>query len=375
MQKVYIIRASKFLPNEAIENENIEAVLGMVNSKPSKAKNIVLRNNGIKQRYYAFSDGSFTHTNAELTALAIKELFADSPVEMDVLTCGTSFPDQLLPSHASMTLGLLSTKPTETHSLSGACCTSIQGLKTAFLAVATGEAKTAVSTGSERLSAMMEAKKFDGEFQKEEAIDSNGYLAFEKDFLRYMLSDGASAVLLSDTPNKDGLSLSIDWIELTSFSNELETCMFAGCERSETGEIISWKDATEQDWLAKSIFSVKQDTKLLGQHIVEKGIDFLEDIIKKRSLDFSTYQHFLPHLSSEFFRNEIQKGLIARGLSLPPEIWFTNLHKVGNVGSASPFLMIEELMNENHLKKGEKILMMIPESARFSYAYLQLTVV
>jgi len=38
-------------------------------------------------------------------------------------------------------------------------------------------------------------------------------------------------------------------------------------------------------------------------------------------------------------------------------------------------LMIEELFNSGSLKKGEKILVMVPESARFSYTYILLTVV
>ncbi len=375
MRQVYINKLSKFLPNEPVSNDNIEAVLGMINNKPSKAKNIVLRNNGIKTRYYAFKDGVSTHSNAALTAEAIRLLFPDGKPTMDVLTCGTSFPDQYLPSHASMTLGLLDTDDTEIYSFSGACCTSIQGLKYAFLSIASGDANTAVATGSEKLSAMMDASKFDGEIENLDVLNNNGYIAFEKDFLRYMLSDGAAAAYLSNEANSEGLSLRIDWIDMTSYSNELETCMYAGCFKDEQGNVISWKDVDEKEWLSRSIFAVKQDTRLLGEHIVKKGIDFLEEIIAKRKLDTSVYKYFLPHLSSEFFRNEIHKGLVARDISIPLDIWFTNLHKVGNVGSASPFLMLEELMYTGKLQQGDKIFMMIPESARFSYAYLQLTVV
>ncbi|MNT48509.1 3-oxoacyl-(acyl carrier protein) synthase III [compost metagenome] len=130
-----------------------------------------------------------------------------------------------------------------------------------------------------------------------------------------------------------------------------------------------------REWRAQSVFAVKQDTRLLGQFIVAKGVGFLEDIIAKRGIDLSSYQHFLPHLSSNFFRQEIHKGLAIKGLAIPDEIWFTNLERVGNVGSASPFLMLEEIFHSDKLKKGDKILMMIPESARFIYAYIQLTVV
>lgn len=375
MQEVYINRLAKYLPNDPIPNSDIEEVLGYINGKPSRAKAIVLRNNGIKNRHYALKDGKSTHSNAELTALAVKGLFPDGKVDTDLLTCGTSFPDQILPSHAAMTLGLLETHPTEIYSPSGACCSSIQGLKHAFLSIKSGEVRTAVSTGSEKLSNMMDAPKFDGEFDQTDAINQNGYIAFEKDFLRYMLSDGAAAAYLSNEANKDELSLRIDWIDMTSYSNELDTCMYAGSVKDEAGNVVSWKDMDAKDWRAQSVFSVKQDTRLLGQNIVNKGVEFLERIIGHRGIDLATYHHFLPHLSSNFFRDEIHKGLAAKGLAIDDTIWFTNLDRVGNVGAASPFLMLEELFHSGKLKKGEKILMMIPESARFIYAYIQLTVV
>jgi 3-oxoacyl-[acyl-carrier-protein] synthase-3 len=37
--------------------------------------------------------------------------------------------------------------------------------------------------------------------------------------------------------------------------------------------------------------------------------------------------------------------------------------------------MLEELFHSGRLKKGQHILVMVPESARFSYAYMYLTVV
>ncbi|RQO31852.1 hypothetical protein DBR32_06900 [Taibaiella sp. KBW10] len=375
MQEVYINRLAKYLPNDPIPNEAIEDVLGYINGKPSRAKAIVLRNNGIKSRYYALKDGKSTHSNAELTALAIKGLFPEGKVDTDLLTCGTSFPDQILPSHAAMTLGLLKTHPTEIYSPSGACCSSIQGLKHAYLSIKSGDAQNAVATGSEKLSNMMDATKFDGEIENLEALNQNGFIAFEKDFLRYMLSDGAAAAYLSNQPNKEDISLRIDWIDMTSFSNELDTCMYAGAVKDESGAVVSWKDMDVKEWRNQSVFAVKQDTRLLGQYVVSKGVDFLVDIIAKRGLDLFTYNHFLPHLSSNFFREEIKKGLALRGLEIPADVWFTNLDRVGNVGAASPFLMLEELFHSGRLNKGEKILMMIPESARFIYAYIQITVV
>ena len=48
---------------------------------------------------------------------------------------------------------------------------------------------------------------------------------------------------------------------------------------------------------------------------------------------------------------------------------------MGNVGAASIFIMLWDLMRQGKVKKGEKILLMVPESARFSYSFALLTAV
>ncbi len=78
MTPVYITRLSKFFPNDPVSNDQMEQVLGMVDGRPSRARSLVLRNNGIKNRYYALRDGKPTHTNAQMATIAIRELFNGS---------------------------------------------------------------------------------------------------------------------------------------------------------------------------------------------------------------------------------------------------------------------------------------------------------
>ena len=75
-----------------------------------------------------------------------------------------------------------------------------------------------------------------------------------------------------------------------------------------------------------------------------------------------------------FFKEKILSESRQRGFFFPEEKWFVNLPYVGNIASASAFAMIEELLGAGSLKRGQRILMMIPESARFSYCYCHLTV-
>jgi 3-oxoacyl-[acyl-carrier-protein] synthase-3 len=377
MSSVYITRLSKFLPNEPVPNEGMEGILGMVNDKPSRARALVLRNNGIKSRYYAIKEGKRTHTNVEMAVIAVQRLFDDKIKieELELLAAGTTSPEQLLPSHASMMHGALGGANMEIMCASGACCSSMQALKYAYMAVAGGMAHTAAACGSERFSSWLLASRFQPEADVWDDMEKNPFLAFEKDFLRWMLSDGAGAALLQDKPLEDGLCFKIEWLEITSYADELDTCMYAGAVKNEDASLTGWNEMTPAEIATQSAFSYKQDTRLLGENIVPKGGMFIHKLMKKYGITGADIDYYLPHMSSMFFKNQIDQYHQKIGMDLPFTKWFYNLESVGNVGSASPYLMLEELLHSGRLKKGEKLLVMVPESARFTYAYLYLTVV
>ncbi len=377
MNPVYITRLSKFFPNSPVSNDEMEAVLGMVAGKPSRARSITLRNNGIKNRYYALKDGKMTHTNAQMAVEAVRSLFdADHPIDkLELLAAGTTSPEQLLPSHAAMIHGQLGVHSLEIMSASGACASSMQALKYAYMAVACGTAKMAAAVGSERFSAWTQAARFEQEADSWQEMEKNPFIAFEKDFLRWMLSDGAGAALLENKPNTDALSFKMEWLEIISYANELDTCMYAGAVKNEDASLTGWNDMQHGDWGTQSVFAYKQDTRLLGDNIVPRGGMFIHDLMKKHGISGADIDYYLPHMSSEFFKKQIYDYHERIGMDLPYEKWFYNLPQVGNVGSASPYLMLEELYNSGRLKKGERLLVMVPESARFTYAYMYLTVV
>ena len=101
----------------------------------------------------------------------------------------------------------------------------------------------------------------------------------------------------------------------------------------------------------------------------------LKEISQAKEFNVSDVSWFLPHLSSAFFKEKIYQELQQLGMEISWDKWFTNLSEVGNIGSASIFVMLEELLRTKKVSAGQKILCMVPESARFSYAYALLTVV
>ena len=376
MREVYINKIAAFLPNEPVDNDNIEKVLGQIGDKPSRAKKIILKSNGIKTRYYAIDPKTrkTTHTNAQLTANAIRELEKQglNLSEIDLLACGTTLPDQIMPNHGLMVHGELGIPPLEVITTAGICLSGVTAMKYAYQAIKSGEAELAVSTGSENSSSIMRAENFEPEIESRvKELEKNLSIAFEKDFLRWMLSDGAGAIAMSSKPNSDGISLRVDKIFIVSYANELDTCMYAGGDKREDGTLKGWREYIPEEWLQYSIFAVKQDVKLLNKKIAEYTVEkALRYMLEHNMFDLKEIDWFVPHYSSEYFRDEVYKKMLKASCNIPQEKWFTNLPYKGNTGSASIYIILEELFNSDRLKKGDKLLCYIPESGRFSTGFI-----
>ncbi|OGP90020.1 MAG: hypothetical protein A2031_00260 [Deltaproteobacteria bacterium RBG_19FT_COMBO_43_11] len=378
---VYINDIAAFLPNEPVNNEEIEDVLGKIHDNRSRIKSMVLKNNGIQKRYYAIDrkTGKLNYTNAGLTAEAIKRL---NPYEgfsindIECLCCGTTIADVIAPGHGLMVAGELGIGPCEIVSTSGICLSGITSFKAAYANVALQLSENAVATGSELASSLIRSNFFE-HLPGDPDLKNHPVLTFESDFLRWMLSDAAGAVFMSGKKNEKGKSLIVDWIEHVSYAGQMDVCMYAGGVKTQDGKVIGWRQLDSlEEALANNYFALKQDTELLGEHVVRITVnEALTRAVKKRKIKPEEIDWFLPHYSSEYFRDKIHDAMASINFKIPYEKWFSNLTYKGNTGAASIYVMMEELFHSDKLNKGQKILCYVPESGRFSAAYMLLTVV
>jgi 3-oxoacyl-[acyl-carrier-protein] synthase-3 len=379
---VHLLGVGSFLPGEPVDNDRIEDVLGRVGGTPSRAKRRILRSNGILTRHYAIDPetGRQTHTNTNLTSEAVRSAARNAGLaleDIECLACGTSSPDQLMPNHALMVQGELGLRHCEVAATTGTCLSGLTSLKYAALNVASGQAKHAVATGSELSSSVMRASNFPRPEPPEEELDKLPALAFGQDFLRWMLSDGAGAAWLSDQPSPNRISLKIEWIDIVSFAHELEPCMYWGAEKRDDGSLMGWREAANlEDAVGRGMMNLTQDARLLGQVVTQKTVAEGFALARERHpIEARDVDWLLPHYSSEFFRQEVYDRFAEIDFEIPFERWFTNLASKGNTGSASIYIMLDDLLQSGRLEPGEKILCFVPESARFSVGYALLTVV
>ena len=379
-QSAYIVGTGSFLPGDPICNDEMENVLGLVNGKASRYRRRILRSNGIRSRHYALNkDGMATHLTEELASEAISQALSKletDPDTLDMIAVGTTLPDMLVPGIASMVHGRIGGKNADIISTAGVCGAGSAALKAAIMSVIAGQHQRVIACGTERPSIIMRGQRFQEESKVNHDEDvAESYQYFNADFLRWMLSDGAGAFVIDNKPHEHELSLKVEWIETASYANKLPTCMYMGSSNPNLpnqGKL--WIENIGKEGCSDlSLLLLRQDTKLLGEHIIDVIVDYACQLDQKFNLPKIDW--FLPHISSYFFHEKLQAKMEERGIGIHQDKWFTNLAHKGNTGSASIFIMLDELLSTQDVLPGQKLLLMIPESGRFSVTYALLTAV
>jgi 3-oxoacyl-[acyl-carrier-protein] synthase III len=196
----------------------------------------------------------------------------------------------------------------------------------------------------------------------------------ETAFLRYMLSDGAGAAVIENAPAPSGISLRIDWISLTSYAHTEQSCMFFGSNDSACAK--TWGDyPTTSAAAADGALALRQKHSLLP-HLVRVALDEYEHLLAMGKLDPSTLTWFPAHYSSERLKTMVLAEIARRGIAaVRPEMWYSNLTRVGNIGCAAMFVILDEMLTEGLIKDGDTLLCMVPESGRFVISFMHLTAV
>ncbi|WP_222564266.1 3-oxoacyl-[acyl-carrier-protein] synthase III C-terminal domain-containing protein [Novilysobacter antarcticus] len=364
---VYITGHARHLPGPAIDNAGMDSFVAPLNQLSSRIKQRILDQNGIVTRHYGINQDGTTHTSPEaMAASAISECLHSAGQSLDnvgMLATGGCGGDALLPGFANMVLGELNGPPMQTLSSLGICASGIAAWEAAASAVELGSHEHALVAAAEMPSRLFKRSRFAG----------CGYDAdFDAHFLRWMLSDGAGAVLLSSRPKADAkLRLKLRFIHQRSFSGDYPVCMQLGLSANRTRSHLdydSWQDAE-----ADGALLLRQDIRLLP-NLFDVCIHEYVRLVQAGDINPERVDHFLCHYSSEKFAPVVDDLMQKAGLAIPRERWYSNLATRGNTGAASIFIMLDEFLRTREIAAGQQILCFVPESGRFTASFVLIEV-
>lgn len=363
----YLTGFGRYLPGDPVDNDGIAARLGGDDPVTERIRRRVLEANGIRQRHYALDEhGEPTELNEELAVKALRAALDDRGIDaadLRMLACATTMGDVLVPGFASMVHGRLGGGPMQLLSASGVCASSLAALDAAASKIRLGDHARAAVVGSELASRSLRQRRFDG---IRAGMDSH--------FLRWMLSDGAGAVVLEFQPHPTRPSLRLDWVRHVSLAHEHDVCMRAGMDGAKAAVGRTWQDVDIGDAQAAGMFVIRQDVSMLDE-LAEAGLRQFEELVDIGLVDVTHLDHVVCHYSTNVFRDLAFDGLRRRIPTLDTDRWFSNLETRGNTGSASIFIALEEAWRTGRFAPGETVLLAVPESGRFSFAFAHLTVV
>jgi 3-oxoacyl-[acyl-carrier-protein] synthase-3 len=360
--KCFITRTGSFLPGEPVGNDAIERYLGTLAGE-EKIKRQVLSANGIQTRYYALNeDQSATYDVYQLAARAVENCLADATTQRSItyLSAGSTYAPLAAPGissilHSALAKLAITDFPVEVNSNAGICTSAATALVNAYRAIRTGDHAAAICVGTEHASEILKSSAIQPpqvtEAMLEDLQQSDWFMAV---FLRFMLSDGAGACLLQNQPAEVGTSFEIDWVFSQSFANEAPLCMKLDNRTS----------------------LLSQDVKILSKYLFKCAEKSLGEALQRQNESLDAYHVILPHISSFFFRRKMER-VMRKFIRTEGKIanYWTNLAAVGNTGSASIFIMLDQYTRAHTLKAGDRILLFIPESGQFNFVYVSLTVI
>jgi 3-oxoacyl-[acyl-carrier-protein] synthase III len=375
LRDVFITGTGAFLPGPPVGNDAMEDHIGRIGGRPSAVGRRALRWNGVETRHYALTiDGVPLHSNASMAAEAARAGLDDAGLglgDLQHLATATTQGDYLVPGHGSAVHADLGGGPVEVASYQSVCASALMAAKGAWLTVRAGEADVAVATGSEFSSRWFRPEFYEGT----SLVDAKGRARMEADFLRFTLSDGAGAVVMEPRPSPDALSLKVDWIDMVSLAGRFDPCMWAGSTFDGRADMTSaWSHAGPVAAHAAGAVALVQDFELLKIVIRAWVGVWLEKVDSGRIVP-EDVDHLLCHYSAKSLREEIVGLLKSTAAMIPEEKWFSNLATVGNIGSASIWVMLDAFMKSGRARRGETVLLIVPESGRAMIGFMMLEVV
>lgn len=373
--QAFITSGGECLPGDPVDNARMVEHIGRVSEEAERRGRLTLRRNRIRTRHYAMApDGSTDWTLARLGAAAARAALGRAGIDerrFGLLATATTQNDLMVPGLASGVHAELGLPPLEIASFQSVCASSLMALKTAALQIDAGEHRAALAVGAEFASRYFRPGFYTGTV----ALGDDGTLPDDAEFLRWTLSDGAGAVVIEDRPHPRALSLQIEWISLRSFADRFAPCMTAGVVRQEDGSLKPWSHyPTISEAAQAGAFQLRQDMAALYRMLPVWLAEMMR-LVDEGRISIGEIDWFVCHYSAHSLREEMIRLATRAGCMIPEERWFTNLYEKGNVGAASIFLLLTDLLARPDLKPGQRVLCAVPESGQCLMGYALMTVV
>lgn len=355
LKEVELASTGVYLPGDPVPFEQIEEYIGSldqtsprIQKMTKKLRPVVKDLIGIEQCHFAVDPETkeLTESHRSMAVKAINlalEKAALSTKDIDAIFFGIAVPEHQVPALSTFIqedLGIERCAEFEIHSN---CTGMTKNLQLALDSLRTGRYKNIVVAYAQLSSPYLLSKNYNQSQVKTENI-----------LLRWFLSDSATAVVLKGKDKVES-GIKLEEVYNESLGGKLPPAMWLNFGTSQ----FNLHQAYEA-----GLHHLGQDYST----VVDTGeiyfVEALKTMIERYQLNPQEIDYILATIPSTKLLN---KGKIAfqRDFGIPHEKWFSNVHQKGYSGASSIIIGLDEMLDNNTVKPGQRVVCVTIESSKW----------
>jgi len=304
-----IIGTGSYLPEKVLTNADLETMVDTTDEW-------ITTRTGIKERRIAAREEttSFLATRAAQIALEDAGIAAES---IQLIIVATFTGDMPMPATACLVQKNIGAPHAAAFDLSAACTGFVYGLSVARQFILSGFYDYVLVIAAEKLSSVTDW------------TDRNTCVLF---------GDGAGAAVVSSEPR--GPRIVGEHLAADGSIFELLFMPGGGCLHPANHESVDQK-----------LHFVKMSGREVFKYAVTSMVEAASKLIERYNLTAEDIRLFVPHQANKRIISEV-----GRYLGIPDERTYINVHKYGNMSSATTAVGMDEAIRNNEFMPGDKIL-------------------
>lgn len=361
-EPIGIVGTGSYLPGEPITAERLEDVLGPIPDLPprlaGRAARIgaeVMARSGVRGRHFALDPVTRrqTETNASMGAAAIRAALDRAglaPDAVDLLICAGPMPDYNCPPTSALIQDLLGIRSCTEIEIHSNCTGAPKGLQIAVDMLRAGRYRRAAVVYVQLSSAFLRAEYF-----------NPAKVRLEHLALRWMLSDGAGAVLLDS--GAAGLRVLDAYVE--SLGAGRAPGMVGGLHGALGHEVVFNGHACYPTLHESGGHHVWQDIAEVSREAPRQLIEGLGRMLTALGIPGSDVAHYLLGVPGRHFITDETRRLFAAVVGTDPGRVPFDVEEFGYCGGATMFIQFDRLVRSGRLRSGELVAAYLEESSKW----------
>lgn len=359
-KKVKIVGSGTYLPGHPVSIEEVDGILGELSLAPAKTKKWLDMTRGImkqmldvKNYYFAIDPATreFADDNITMSVKAAGEALKMAGMnseEIEFIAYGSPHQDQM-PTASVRIQEALGIERCAEVSIHANCTSAYKALMIAHDMLLSGRYSTALVVSSNISSSELRAEYYNQSLVKKEEL-----------LLRYFLSDGAGALVLKATDEKNGMFVENCYIE--SIGGKKPAAMY-------NKRPAYWMNPQEEynkgyHHLAQ-LFNDK-----LRMHFDEPGgsvfYQGLKRMISAYPFDIEKVRFFQVNFPSKHISEMVIEE--CESIGIPAAKLYARMNSMGYIGPPMALVSIDRMLREEKFNRGDMVLSFVTEVSKFMQA-------